>query len=61
MILLCTTPFRKMAETMVKTKGQPDVRMIEIDHPLGGIGTDELDERAEVAARLTMEFLEQRT
>lgn len=49
-----------MAETIVRTKGQPDVRLVEIDHPLGGIGIDELDQRVETAAKLAMEFLEQR-
>jgi hypothetical protein len=47
-----------MAETIVQTKGQPDLRMVEIDHPLGGIGTEELDQRVEMAVRLATEFVE---
>lgn len=56
--MLCTTPFRKMAETILKTKGQPGLRLVEIDHPLGGIGTDELDARVEAAAESAFAFLD---
>ena len=56
--MLCTTPFRTMAETILKTKGQPDLRLIEIDHPLGGIGTEELDERLVTAIELAFAWLD---
>lgn len=56
--MLCTTPFRTMAETILTTKGRPDLRIIEIDHPLGGIGTEQRDERVEAAASLAFDWLD---
>jgi hypothetical protein len=46
-----------MAETIVRTKGLPDLRMIEVDHPLGGIGGEELQRRIDRATELTRELL----
>ena len=47
-----------MAETIVRTKGRPDLRVVEIDHPLGGISPDDLELRVTAATDLVLRFLE---
>lgn len=44
---MCTTPFTAMARTILKSLGDGGaVRIIEIDHPLGGLHPEEIDARA---------------
>jgi hypothetical protein len=42
-------PFRKLGETQARIFGVPELPLIEIPHPLGGVSIDEVRERAEVA------------
>jgi hypothetical protein len=46
-----------MASTIVRTKGLPDLRMIEVEHPLGGIEPDELHDRIARATELARDLL----
>lgn len=48
MVLFCTTPFMQMARTLVTTLGAPNLRIIEVAHPLGGL--QEADVRARAKA-----------
>ncbi len=43
-------PFRKLGETQARIFGVPELPLIEIPHPLGGVSIDEVRARAEVAA-----------
>lgn len=36
MVLFCTTPFMTMAQTLVAAAGTPQLRIVEVTHPLGG-------------------------
>ncbi len=38
--------------------GHPDLAIVLVEHPLGGIETDEVREKAQVAATLIVERLE---
>ncbi|OGK82922.1 MAG: hypothetical protein A2X52_06670 [Candidatus Rokubacteria bacterium GWC2_70_16] len=56
--LITTTAFRGLAESERATKGVPELPLIVIDHPLGGVALDTVARRAlqtlealEVAAR----------
>jgi hypothetical protein len=44
-LLFCTTPFTPMAEAITEVKGMPGMRIIEMDHPLGGLTEEELAHR----------------
>lgn len=50
-----------MAETILRTKGAPDLRIVEIEHPLGGIGPEALAERVEAAAEQALRHLDPQT
>jgi len=46
-MLFCTTPFLEMARAIVKSLGNPGVRIVEVQHPLGDLGADEVKARAD--------------
>lgn len=50
-----------MAETILRTKGAPELRIVEIEHPLGGIGPEALAARVEVAAEQALRHLDPQT
>ena len=50
-----------MAETILRTKGAPDLRILEIEHPLGGIDPEALAGRVEVATEQALRHLAPRT
>jgi len=43
-------PFRKLGETQARIFGVPELPLIEIPHPLGGISIDEVRARADAAS-----------
>lgn len=46
-VLFCTTPFLAMAAAILKSLGNPGVRVVEVQHPLGDLAADEVVTRAE--------------
>ena len=55
--VICSTPFEKLARTQAKVLGVPDLPLIMIPHPLGGIARDEVRSRAGVATPQIVELL----
>ena len=47
--VVCSTAFRKLGETQAKIFGVPDLPLLLIPHPLGGLDIDSVKGRAEVA------------
>ena len=45
MLLFCTTPFTPMAKAIAEGKGMSGLRIIEMDHPLGGLTDPEITQR----------------
>jgi hypothetical protein len=45
--VICSDPFLKLGETQARTFGVPDLPLLMIKHPLGGISLDEVKARAE--------------
>jgi hypothetical protein len=43
-------PFLKLGKAQARTFGVPELPLLEITHPLGGISLDEVKSRAEQAA-----------
>ncbi|MFN7752603.1 MAG: hypothetical protein ACK5TE_10100 [Pseudomonadota bacterium] len=50
-------PFRKLGETQARIFGVPELPLIEIPHPLGGISIDEVRARADVASPAFIELI----
>ena len=46
--LICSGPFMKLGKTQARTFGVPDQPLIEIPHPLGGLGMENVKARADV-------------
>jgi hypothetical protein len=47
--VLCSEPFLKLARTQAQVFGVPDLPIIVIPHPLGGISIEQVEGRAHVA------------
>jgi hypothetical protein len=47
--VVCSTAFRKLGETQAKTFGVPDLPLLIIAHPLGGLDIASVKARAQVA------------
>jgi hypothetical protein len=50
-------PVRKLGETQARIFGVPELPLIEIPHPLGGVSIDEVRERAEVAVPVFVDLI----
>jgi len=48
--VICSEPFMKLAKAQAKVFGVPDLPLIVIAHPLGGLGLDGVKDRVDVAA-----------
>ena len=48
-ILLVTTPFESLARSQIRRLGLSEARIVVIEHPLYGIGPEELSDRVRVA------------
>lgn len=57
-VVIHSTPFKSLAKANSRTLGMPDLPLIEIPHPLGGIGADEVAARVAVALPQWLAFLE---
>jgi hypothetical protein len=55
--VICSDPFRKLAETQRKVLGAPDMPLIMIPHPLGGLSMEQVAGRAEIAAPQVIELV----
>ena len=47
--VVCSNAFLKLGQTQAKTFGVPDLPLLVIQHPLGGLDRDSVKGRAEVA------------
>jgi hypothetical protein len=48
--VVCSTAFQKLGQTQAKIFGVPDLPLLIIPHPLGGLDIDSVRARAEVAS-----------
>lgn len=49
-VVICSESFVRLAKTQAKVFGVPDLALIVIAHPLGGLGMDGVKDRVDVAA-----------
>ena len=47
--VVCSTAFHKLGQTQARVFGVPDLPLLVIPHPLGGLDIDSVRRRAEIA------------
>ena len=57
--VICSDPFLKLGQAQAKTFGVPDLPLLRIPHPLGGIGIEQVQGRAEVALTKLLELMKE--
>jgi len=58
--VICSGPFLKLGQAQARVFGVPDLPLIVIPHPLGGISLDDVRARAEVAIPKVVDLLKER-
>ena len=48
--VICSTPFEKLGRAQAKVLGVPDLPLVMIQHPLGGLAMDDVRARAAQAS-----------
>jgi hypothetical protein len=56
-VVICSEPFLRLGQTQARTLGVPDLPLVVIPHPLGGLSLEQVRGRAEVAIPLVIEAL----
>ena len=56
-MLVATTSFASLAAGVAETLGLPDLRIVSVEHPLGGIGEKAVLDRADAAVEPALRLL----
>jgi hypothetical protein len=59
--VVCSNAFLKLGQTQARIFGVPDLPLLVIQHPLGGLDLESVKGRAEVAAPQLVKLLAERT
>ena len=57
--VVCSTAFQKLGQTQAKIFGVPDLPLLIIPHPLGGLDLASVKSRAEVATPQLVRLIEE--
>ena len=57
--VVCSTAFQKLGQTQAKIFGVPDLPLLIIQHPLGGLDLDSVKGRAEVATPQLVKLIQE--
>jgi hypothetical protein len=55
--VICSDPFLKLGQAQARTFGVPDLPLVRIPHPLGGIGIEQVQGRAEAALQTLLDLV----
>ena len=55
--VVCSDSFMKLGKAQAKVFGVPDLPLLEIKHPLGGLSMEKVRERAAVAMPQLLKFI----
>ena len=58
--VICSGPFMKLGQAQARTFGVPDLPLIEIRHPLGGVSMEDVKGRAAQALPGLLELVRER-
>ena len=56
-VVVCSDHFRKLAKTQARVLGVPDLPLVTIPHPLGGLSIEQVQGRALVAIPQVIELI----
>ena len=59
--VICSTPFEKLGRAQARVLGVPDLPLVMIQHPLGGLEIDDVKARAEQAMQKVIALLQEHT
>ena len=59
--VICSTPFEKLGRAQARVLGVPDLPLVMIQHPLGGLGMDGVRARAAQASPVVLGLLREWT
>lgn len=59
--VICTDPFLKLGRAQARVFGAPDLPLIIIPHPLGGVSLEKVEARAEVAIPEFVKLIKEHT
>ena len=57
--VVCSGPFLQLGKTQARTFGVPELPLVEILHPLGGISVERVQERADAAVAQLVRLIEE--
>ena len=55
--VICSTPFEKLGRAQAKVLGVPDLPIVMIQHPLGGLAIEDVRARADQATPAVIDLL----
>ena len=58
--VICSTPFEKLGRAQARVFGVPDLPLVMIRHPLGGLELDDVRARAQEAVPAVVDLLRRR-
>ena len=58
--VVCSDTFMKLGSAQAKVFGVPDLPLLQIQHPLGGLQMDKVKERAAVALPQLLEMVKEK-
>ena len=58
--VVCSDTFMKLGTAQAKVFGVPDLPLLKIQHPLGGLSLDKVRERADVALPQLIKFVKEK-
>ena len=59
--VICSDPFLGMAKTQLRVFGAPDLPLVIIPHPLGGLSLADVKKRADAAIRQVVALFKEQT
>ena len=58
--VICSDPFMKLGQAQARVFGVPDLPLLQIPHPLGGLAIDQVKARAEHALPQFVKLLKEK-
>ena len=57
--VVCSGPFLRLGQNQARVFGVPELPLVVIPHPLGGVDLDAVRERADVATRAIVKLIKE--
>jgi hypothetical protein len=57
--VICSDPFIKLGSTQAKVFGTPDLPLVKIPHPLGGLSLEQVEGRALIAVPQVVKLIQE--